>query len=104
VTGYRGEGGLRVPTPFEYEETENGALPPTTIDGQTIFTNTHFRTELEAWSSILSSTYAGLKLAGRAVQRAEDQLKQAREYAAASVKEWEESYAAFERWRGAMHG
>jgi hypothetical protein len=100
MTGYRGTDGDTAPVPFEYDPEPNGSgIPAYTKDGAKCYTNTHFKTEREAWDSIIRSVDAGVKLAGSTVERAEAKRLLAYEYAGKAALEYKLAHDGYERWR-----
>lgn len=61
--------------------------------------NTHFRTEAEAWDSILRSVAAGVKLAGGEVQRAKEQLAKAERQAGEAAVEFKTALDNHRAWK-----
>ena len=87
---YRGEDGDLEPKKMECL-TEFG-YPNLCVDEdgkeETMFVNTHFKTEREAWKSIIDSARAGVTLDGRAVANAKNELAKKIEDAAVSAERY----------------
>ncbi len=99
MTGYRGTDGDTAPVAFEYEPAPRGDLPAYTAAGEKIYTNTHFKTEAEAWDSILRSVAAYVTLAGRTVARARVDLAAANENAGRASEEFKTAHDNYECWK-----
>ena len=69
---YRGTDGDTEPVNFECEKF---GWPNKTTTGEMMFINTHFRTEKEAWESILTSWDAGVSLTKTALDYKKKELK-----------------------------
>ena len=95
MTGYKGTDGDTAPVPFEYEPEPNGGISGYTNGGEPTYTNTHFKTELEAWKSIIRSVDAGVKLAGGTVERCTKQLRDAYGYAGKIAVEYKAAHDGY---------
>ena len=73
----------------------DGLHPNKDADGISIYENTHFKTEREAWQNIEDNVTAGVSLAGSEVKRAEEMMRLAEKNAADAVK-------AYDNWRSAQ--
>lgn len=93
---YRGSDGDTKPVELECEQF---GWPNYTVDGKQMFDNTHFRTEKEAWVSILESVKAGVLLAGGSVRNAEEELARVRKIAGNRAKEFEEAHNNYNKWQ-----
>ena len=71
IKGFRGTDGDIEPIPFECEEF---GYPNKTTDGETMFINTHFLSEGEAWDSLLDGWEAGVRIHKRLVEQAKADL------------------------------
>jgi hypothetical protein len=71
IKGFRGSDGDIEPVPFECEVF---GYPNKTTDGETMFINTHFLSEGDAWDSILSGWEAGVHIYTRLVEQAKADL------------------------------
>ncbi len=71
IKGYRGADGDVEPVPFECEDF---GYPNKTIDGETMYVNTHCLSEGDAWDSLLQSWEAGVKIYTRLVEQAKNNL------------------------------
>jgi len=98
MIGYRGTDGDTAPVPFEYDPEPSGDIPAFTKGGMKCYVNTHFKTEEEAWESIIRSVDAGIKLAGSAVELAEAQQRTAYEYAGKAAIEYKSAHENYRRW------
>jgi hypothetical protein len=80
---WRGKDGMMFPVEVEVRD---GDL----IDahGYEVFSNSHFASKVEAWLNIFQNATAGVKLAGRGVQRAKENLTSAEKQAAKACEEF----------------
>ena len=69
-------------------QTEGEGWPHADTDGRTIYDNTHFKTEREAWDYMLRDAEAGLRLDADKVHRLRIELAKAESQAATSAIEW----------------
>jgi len=88
-------------SPVEMECDEFGH-PNKTTCGETMFINTHFRTEAEAWDSILTSAQAGIELAGCAVSLCQKQMMKAKDEASDAVFRYYEVRKKYEEWKAKL--
>jgi hypothetical protein len=79
-----------------YVELPEG-MPAYTKDGNKMFSNTHFKTENEAWNSILRSVEAFISLSASSLIRARADLQKAEKYAADAVVEYMTAKRNYER-------
>ena len=82
---YRGTDGDLEPVEMECEEF---GYPKRTTDGEIMYSNTHFKTELEAWNSIIKSVEAGVSLAGDTVLSCQRGLRRANERAGQAAADY----------------
>lgn len=82
---WKGSDGMTAP---EERECEVFGYPNRDSRGDTMYKNTHFRTEAEAWESIRESVQAGVSLTGHSVTYAKEQLRQVETQAAKAVEEF----------------
>jgi len=97
---YRGTDGDTKPIE---KECERFGWPHYTTDGEQMFENTHFKTETEAWESILESVKAGVSLIGGSVRNAEEELDRLRKIAGTRTKEFEEAHNNYNNWKTHNH-
>lgn len=69
-------------------QTEGEGWLDADTDGNTIYENTHFKTEREAWDYMLRDAEAGVKLDADNVHRRRIELAKAEAQAATSAIEW----------------
>lgn len=98
---YRGTDGDTEPVEMECEEF---GYPNNTTCGEKMCDNTHFKTEQEAWGSILKSVKAGVWLVGRDVILAENNLRKVEKLAAESAKLFSEASGKYEIWKMRLGG
>ena len=82
---YRGTDGDLEPVEMECEEFGH---PNKTSTGETMYVNTHFRTEEEAWASIKRSVEAGVSLAGDDVMRCKRAMQEANKRAGKAAADY----------------
>jgi len=70
--GFRGSDGDIEPVPFECEVFGH---PNKTTDGETMFINTHFLSEGDAWDSLLKGWEAGVRIYTRLVEQSKQELQ-----------------------------
>lgn len=92
---YRGTDGDVEPVEMECDEF---GYPNRTIDDELMYENTHFKTEKEAWVSILNSVKAGVNLTGRDVASAEKNILRAQRGAADSAKAFSIAHKKYRLW------
>ena len=93
---YRGTDGDIEPIEMECDIF---GYPNKTTNGETMFENTHFKTEAEAWKSILASVKAGIMLVGGGVRNAEEELGRLRKQAGDRAKAFEEAHMKYDVWK-----
>ena len=76
--------------------------PADDADGETIYDNTHFPTESEAWRRLMSEAQAGVSLAGSRVKDARSRLLDANQYAADQAVEYATARDRYRDWRRAQ--
>ena len=82
---YRGTDGDLEPVEMECEEFGH---PNKTSTGETMYSNSHFKTEREAWESIMRSVEAGVSLAGSEVLHCQQALRKAEERAGKAAADY----------------
>jgi len=98
---YRGNDGDTEPVEMECEEF---GYPHNTTCGEEMYDNTHFKTEQEAWDSILKSVKAGVELVGRDIVLAENYLRGTEKMAAEIAKSFAEANGKYEIWKMKLEG
>lgn len=93
ITVWRGSDGDLEPVKMECEEHAE-----CTTRGERMWTNTHFRTEAEAWNSVLKSVVAYIALASRSVEQARARLSAAEKQSADAVVAFVAAHDNYERW------
>ena len=73
--------------------------PNRTATGETMYENTYFRTEAEAWKSIIASVEAGVKLAGSRVLDLQEKLRSAQEQAGEAAADYVKAQDGYRHWR-----
>lgn len=94
------------PKTVYYADTEALRPVPTTIEprgdrdeaGRTVYENTHFRTEREAWERLIAEATAGVKLGGSAVERQRSILAEAETQLVKDALDLKTVLDGFERW------
>jgi hypothetical protein len=71
-------------------------------DGCTIYVNTHFKTEAEAWRRLMDEVEAGVSLAGSRVLEVRSRLLDANQYAANQAAEYATVRDRYRDWRRAQ--
>ena len=71
-------------------------------DGCTIYVNTHFTTEAEAWRRLMDEVEAGVSLAGSRVLEVRSRLQDANQYAADQAAEYTTARDRYRDWRRAQ--
>lgn len=68
----------------ESVECERPGYPNKDAQGRVMYENSHFRTEEEAWHSLLKNAEAGLRLCASALEDAQERVRQETERTAAA--------------------
>jgi hypothetical protein len=71
-------------------------------DGCTIYVNTHFKTEAEAWEKLMREVEAGVSLAGSRVLEVRSRLQDANRYAADQAAEYTTVRDRYRDWQRAQ--
>ena len=71
-------------------------------DGCTIYVNTHFPTEAEAWERLMREVEAGVSLAGSRVLEVRSRLRDANQYAADQTAEYVTARDRYRDWQRAQ--
>lgn len=95
--GFRGTDGDLEPVPFE---CKTWGYPYLTSAGEVMYTNTHFRTEQEAWDSILASWDAGVSLLRKAKAAKKVELRKLRVDILKEIHSRAEARRRYRVWRG----
>ncbi len=92
---YRGTDGDVKPVIMECDKF---GWPHKTTCGETMWDNAHYRTELEAWESIIASVYAGVSLAESSVRRCERHASKARKDLFDATQERVKALVNYDSW------
>lgn len=95
ITVWRGTDGDLEPVRMECEQF---GYPNRTDTGERMWNNTHFRTEAEAWSSILKGVVACIALAARNVENARGKLSAAEKESADACTAFVAAHDNYEKW------
>lgn len=95
ITVWRGTDGDLEPVKMECEAF---GYPNYTGTGERMWDNSHFRTEAEAWNSILKSVMAYIALAARNVEHARGKLSAAEKESADACIAFVAAHDNYERW------
>lgn len=80
-------------------KTTGTKWPDNDADGEKIFENRHFVTEVEAWVQVLDEARAGVHLSGRAVIDARERLRDAEQRAASDAARFSQVQDNFADWK-----
>lgn len=95
ITVWRGTDGDLQPVKMECEGL---AYPNLTSTGEQMWSNTHFKTEAEAWNSILKSVVSGIARAAGYVKGAQSALTAAQEQAGDAAVALVAAHDNYDRW------
>ena len=92
---YRGTDGDTKPVEMECYEF---GYPNKTTTGEIMYANTHFKTERDAWESILRSVKAGVEIAGHDVANIENKLIKAQKMAGEAARDFWIASIGYNEW------
>lgn len=79
-------------------ECETPGFPNRDADGDTMYVNTHYATEEEAWGSLVEDRKAGLSLSTRSMRELQRRLKAETEAVAEAAAQFVEVEANYQNW------